>query len=176
MLQRGCAEPQDETQDQGEDEEFVEASPAPGGGAQGHIPWQWYISSHCWHYISCPCLTHSCPAQHRGASARCSPSAGSRSWCHGTGRRRTRGSRVSWEYNETLAGTRAMSPLTARTASCSAAHPWPPGPAPWPGCPRRQGGSSGRGRSRSEHYRHLQIWDLSMYNLCNIITIIMTSW
>ena len=38
MLQRGCAEPQDETQDQGEDEEFVEASPAPGGGTLGHIP------------------------------------------------------------------------------------------------------------------------------------------
>ena len=56
-----------------------------------------------------------------------------------------------------------MSPLTARTASCSAAHPWPPGPAPWPECPRRQGGSSGRGRSRSEHHRHIQIWDLSMY-------------
>ena len=38
MLQGRCAEPQDETQDQGEDEELVEASPAPGGGALGHVP------------------------------------------------------------------------------------------------------------------------------------------
>ena len=38
MLQRCCAEPQDESQDQGKDEEFVEASPAPGGGTLGHIP------------------------------------------------------------------------------------------------------------------------------------------
>ena len=45
MLQRGCAEPQDETQDQGEDEEFVEASPAPGGGTQGHIPCRGYMFS-----------------------------------------------------------------------------------------------------------------------------------